>query len=56
MLCYRRCLNGNGLFPSFKQFLENEMAKSPLIIVRKCISENLNLYLCVVIRNKSETS
>ena len=34
-LCYRRCLNGSGLFPLFKQFLDTKMTKSPPIIVKE---------------------
>ena len=35
MLCCRLCLNDIGLFPSFKEVLETEMAKSSQIIVRE---------------------
>ena len=42
-LFYRRCLNGSGLFPLLKHFLETELTKSPPIIVRECILKNQNL-------------
>ena len=42
-LCFRRCLNGSGFFPLFKQFLETEKTWSQPIIVRECIFKNQNL-------------
>ena len=59
-LCYRRCLNGSGLFPLFMHFLETKMTKSPPIIVSECIFKDQNfclkfcvaLYVCIPIFKK----
>ena len=54
-LRYRRCLDGSGLFPFFKHFLETEMTKNLTIIVRECIFKNQKL--CLVSRiNVLDTS
>ena len=53
MLCYRRLLNGSGLFPLFKQLLETEMTKSPPIIVREYIFQASKLTFRVVLKDKS---
>ena len=53
----RRHLNGSGLFPLIKHFVETDMTKSPPIIIRECIFKNKNLcFASRALKDKSRTN